>query len=33
MTDKHITQQHHTSFEAIRHVDAQGNEFWLAVEI
>lgn len=27
---KNITQQHHATFESIRHVDAQGNEFWQA---
>lgn len=30
MTDRRITRQHHETFESIRHVDADGNEFWLA---
>lgn len=30
MTDKRIATQHHATFEAIRHVDGEGNEFWLA---
>lgn len=29
MIDKRIAQQHHATFESIRHVDADGNEFWL----
>ncbi len=28
--DKRIAQQHHATFEGIRHEDAEGNEFWLA---
>lgn len=30
MTDKHVTKLHHDTFESIRHLDADGNEFWLA---
>ncbi len=30
MADKRIAQQHHATFEGNRHVDADGNEFWLA---
>ena len=30
MTDQRIATQHHATFEGIRHVDADGNEFWLA---
>ena len=30
MTDKQVAQQHHATFQAIRHVDDEGNEFWLA---
>lgn len=30
MTDKRIATQHHATFEGVRHVDADGNEFWLA---
>jgi DNA-damage-inducible protein D len=30
MTDKRIAAQHHVTFEGIRHVDAEGHEFWLA---
>lgn len=33
MADKHITQQHHTTFEGIRRVDADGNDFWLARQL
>ena len=33
MTDKRIAQQHHTTFEGIRHVDVAGNEYWLAREL
>ncbi len=33
MTDKRIAQQHHATFESIRHVDADGNEFWLARQL
>lgn len=30
MTDKLVAKQHHATFEGIRHVDDDGNEFWLA---
>ena len=33
MSDKKITQQHHATFENIKHSDADGNEFWLAREL
>ena len=33
MTNKHIATQHHATLESIRHVDDEGNEFWLAREL
>lgn len=33
MTDKPIAQQHHETFEGIRQMDADGNEFWLARQL
>lgn len=33
MPDKSIAQQHHATFESIRHVDDEGNEFWLARQL
>ena len=33
MSDKKITQQHHSTFENIKHADADSNEFWLAREL
>jgi DNA-damage-inducible protein D len=33
MPDKAIVQQHHATFESIRHVDDEGNEFWLARQL
>jgi len=33
MTKKNIAQQHHATFESIRHVDASGNEFWQARQL
>ena len=33
MSDKKIAQQHHATFENIKHADADGNEFWLAREL
>ncbi|MDE2257181.1 MAG: DNA damage-inducible protein D [Xanthomonadaceae bacterium] len=33
MIDKHIEQRHRATFDAIRHVDAAGNEFWRAREL
>jgi DNA-damage-inducible protein D len=33
MTKKRIANQHHATFEGIRQLDAEGNEFWLAREL
>lgn len=33
MNDKRITAQHHATFEGIRHVEADGSEFWLARDL
>jgi DNA-damage-inducible protein D len=33
MTKQKIITQHHATFEGIRHVDEDGNEFWLAREL
>jgi DNA-damage-inducible protein D len=33
MTNKHIATQHHATFEGIRHVDENGNEFWRARQL
>lgn len=33
MTDKHIANQHHATFEGIRHVDEDANEYWLARQL
>lgn len=33
MIDKRIAERHHATFEAIRHVDDGGNEFWTAREL
>ena len=33
MTDKSVAQQHHATFESIRKVDDEGNEFWLARQL
>jgi len=33
MIDKHIEQRHRATFDAIRHVDESGNEFWRAREL
>ncbi len=30
MTDKRVTRQHHATFEGIRHLGEDGNEFWQA---
>lgn len=30
MTDQRIVDQHHATFESIRQIDDEGNEFWLA---
>ncbi|MBX9753225.1 MAG: DNA damage-inducible protein D [Pseudomonadaceae bacterium] len=33
MSEKNISQQHFATFEAIRHFDAAGNEYWLARQL
>lgn len=33
MTDKPVTQQHHTTFEEIRQLSADGQEFWAARDL
>jgi hypothetical protein len=33
MTDKHIAEKHHLTFDGLRHFDEQGNEFWLARQL
>lgn len=33
MPDKSIARQHHATFESIRHMDDEGNEFWLARQL
>lgn len=33
MTDKQIVEQHHATFESIRNVDDNGNEFWNARQL
>lgn len=33
MTDKHIADQHHETFEGIRQFDDQGNEYWGARDL
>lgn len=33
MTKKRIADQHHATFEGIRHLDATGQEFWLARQL
>lgn len=33
MTDKRIARQHHATFEGVRHVEADGTEFWLARDL
>lgn len=33
MPDKKIVDQHHATFESIRHLDADGNEYWLARQL
>jgi len=33
MTEKHIEERHRATFDAIRHVDDAGNEFWRAREL
>lgn len=33
MTEKRIAQQHHATFESLRHFDENGNEFWQARQL
>lgn len=33
MADRPIAQQHHETFEGIRQLDPDGNEFWLARQL
>jgi DNA-damage-inducible protein D len=33
MTEKHITEKHHATFDGLRHFDEDGNEFWLARQL
>lgn len=33
MPDQSIARQHHATFESIRHLDDEGNEFWLARQL
>lgn len=33
MSERTITQQHHTTFESIKQEDDEGNEFWLARQL
>lgn len=33
MTKDHLIEQHHETFEDIRHLDEEGNEYWLAREL
>jgi len=33
MTDKHIVDQHHATFESIRQIDDEGNESWHARQL
>lgn len=33
MTNKRIAEQHHSTFESIRHFDEDGGEFWLARQL
>jgi DNA-damage-inducible protein D len=33
MPDKSVAQQHHATFESIRQLDNEGNEFWLARQL
>ncbi|MCX7150864.1 MAG: DNA damage-inducible protein D [Rhodocyclales bacterium] len=33
MSDKKIVDQHHATFESIRHLDENGNEYWLARQL
>lgn len=33
MTEKHITEKHHDTFDGLRHFDENGNKFWLARQL
>ncbi len=33
MTEKKVSDQHHTTFDGIRHLDEAGNEFWQAHQL
>lgn len=33
MTEKRIAEKHHATFESLRHVDADGNEYWRARQL
>lgn len=33
MTEKKVSDQHHTTFDGIRHLDEAGNEFWQARQL
>ncbi len=33
MTGKRITEQHHKTFDSIRLLDSEGNEFWIARQL
>ncbi|MFC3114504.1 DNA damage-inducible protein D [Cellvibrio fontiphilus] len=33
MTEKNVSDQHQTTFDGIRHLDADGNEYWSAREL
>lgn len=33
MTEKHIAEKHHATFEGLRHFNEDGNEFWLARQL
>lgn len=33
MPEQHLSKQHHSTFESIRQLDAQGNEFWSARQL
>jgi DNA-damage-inducible protein D len=33
MTNQEISNQHHQTFESIKHIDEKGNEYWLARQL
>ena len=33
MTDKRVAKQHHATFEGVRKIDEQGDEYWLARDL